>query len=189
MALGIQPGLLGPQPWPCLCLLLLQVECLKHGFAVRTALGDPGTAEHPSEHAGSIKAALTDLLDDSFIEGLKAKTKDDWVLDQEEYGGKWNPKKFTPPNEDGTSHFNVVDQWGNAVSITSTVGGSWVRLRAALVFGVRGTSPTRLVVYHDCSSPSMACFTIKLAHATGMLIEPWCGSLKQPGGKLLLGAL
>ena len=94
---------------------------MKHGFAVRTALGDPGTKTAPSEHAASINDALSDLLNDEFIEELRSKTKDDSVLDDDQYGGKWNPQKFTPPNEDGTCHFNVVDQWGNAVSITSTV--------------------------------------------------------------------
>jgi hypothetical protein len=61
---------------------------MKHGFAVRTALGDPGTAEQPFPHAGAINAAVADLLADAFVDKLRAATKDDGVLPDTEYGGR-----------------------------------------------------------------------------------------------------
>jgi gamma-glutamyltranspeptidase len=97
---------------------------MKHGFAVRTALGDPGTPADPSPHASSIWAATKDLLSDAFVTQMRGVTSDTGVLDSKQYGGKWNPQGWVPPEEHGTSHLNVVDRWRNAVSITSTVGHS-----------------------------------------------------------------
>jgi gamma-glutamyltranspeptidase len=68
--------------------LALQVEAMKHGFAVRTALGDPGTPKQPFPHAAAITAAVKDLLDDAFVDKLRAATKDDGVLPDTEYGGR-----------------------------------------------------------------------------------------------------
>jgi hypothetical protein len=69
--------------------LRFQVEAMKHGFAIRTALGDPGTPDLPFKWADSINAAVSDLLNDSFIDILRSSTKDDDVLPDTEYGGRW----------------------------------------------------------------------------------------------------
>lgn len=98
-----------------------QVEALKHGFAVRTALGDPGSKAQPYATAHRITAAVSDLLNDTFIDQLRAATHDDTVLEDTAYGGKWNPKGESPPEEHGTSHFGVVDAQRNAVSMTTSV--------------------------------------------------------------------
>jgi gamma-glutamyltranspeptidase len=66
----------------------LQVEAMKHGFAIRTALGDPGTPQQPFPHAAAINAAVQDLLDDAFVKKLRAATRDDSVLPDTEYGGR-----------------------------------------------------------------------------------------------------
>lgn len=66
-----------------------QVEAMKHGFAIRTALGDPGTPQQPFPHAAAVNAAVQDLLDDAFVEKLRAATKDNGVLPDTEYGGRW----------------------------------------------------------------------------------------------------
>lgn len=62
---------------------------MKHGFAVRTALGDPGTEEHPFPAAHKIHAATRDLLNGTFVEYLRAITSDDGVLQDTIYGGRW----------------------------------------------------------------------------------------------------
>ena len=67
----------------------LQVEAFKHGFAVRTALGDPGNQQRPFPEAGKIRAAARDLLNDTFVDYLRALTSDDTVLRDTAYGGRW----------------------------------------------------------------------------------------------------
>lgn len=62
---------------------------MKHGFAVRTALGDPGSPQQPFPEAASIQAAVGDLLSDGFVDALRAKTQDDDVLPDNQYGGRW----------------------------------------------------------------------------------------------------
>lgn len=61
---------------------------MKHGFAVRTALGDPGTEDHPFPEANKILAATRDLLNDTFVGYLRAITSDDGVLQDTAYGGR-----------------------------------------------------------------------------------------------------
>lgn len=67
----------------------MQVEAFKHGFAVRTALGDPGTPQQPFKAAKAIHAAVQDLLDDSFVTHMRRITSDDTVLRDTVYGGRW----------------------------------------------------------------------------------------------------
>ena len=82
------------------------IEAMKHGFAVRAALGDPGGAKgggggrrRRSPYADQILAAARDLLDDDFIDTLRAATRDGGVLAPEAYGGRWNPiGKGAPPD-------------------------------------------------------------------------------------------
>lgn len=66
----------------------MQVEAFKHGFAMRTALGDPGPDDKPLPGAARIHAAVRDMLNDTFIDTLRAATKDDAVLPAVAYGGK-----------------------------------------------------------------------------------------------------
>jgi hypothetical protein len=73
----------------------LQDEAFKHGFAVRTALGDPGTPEGPFKASKAIHAAVRDLLDDSFVTHLRSITSDDSVLRDTVYGGRWGQINYT----------------------------------------------------------------------------------------------
>ncbi|KAF8065580.1 GGT2 [Scenedesmus sp. PABB004] len=123
---GAQPrAAFGPAPHPADGGLGLHrlVEAMKHGFAVRTALGDPGTPAAPFPHADRIAAAAADLLDARFAASLRAATRDDGVLPDEAYGGRWNPRGDAPPEERGTTHFSIVDAERNAVAVTTSVNG------------------------------------------------------------------
>ncbi|WIA36576.1 hypothetical protein OEZ86_007868 [Tetradesmus obliquus] len=129
------------------------VEAMKHGFAIRTALGDPGTAERPFPHADAINAAVRDLLDDSFVEKLRAATRDDGVLPDDEYGGRWNPRGVPPAPESGTSHFSIVDEERNAVSVTTSINAP---------FGAGVVSPSTGILYgntmDDFAQPNKSSF-------------------------------
>ncbi|EFJ49961.1 hypothetical protein VOLCADRAFT_30482, partial [Volvox carteri f. nagariensis] len=92
-----------------------QVEAMKHAFAVRNALGDPGTQTRPYT---DVSAVLSDIADPSFAERLRSLINDSSVLPQTMYGGRWNPMV---PEDHGTSHLAVLDAEGNSVSMTTTV--------------------------------------------------------------------
>ncbi len=93
---------------------------MKHGFAVRVHLGDTGAP--PGPHAPNItadvSAAVNDLLSDTFTDQLRAITKDNGVLPDDRYGGRWNPllkNVETPPDDHGAStcseHVLAVALW------------------------------------------------------------------------------
>ncbi|KAL6756604.1 gamma-glutamyltranspeptidase-domain-containing protein [Haematococcus lacustris] len=98
------------------------VEALKHAFALRLWLGDPGTPARPHTNVTQV---LSSLLDPAFATTLRDTIRDDAVLAPEAYGGTWNPlihkRRLHLPDDHGTSHLSVLDQDGMAVSLTSTI--------------------------------------------------------------------
>ncbi|GMV98666.1 MAG: gamma-glutamyltransferase [Phycisphaerae bacterium] len=90
----------------------LTIEALKHAFADRAGLlGDADFAEVP----------VGRLIDKSFARRLAARIREDRAIQVNAAGG--------PPRDAGTSHFSVVDRWGNVVACTETINtsfGSWV---------------------------------------------------------------
>lgn len=98
-------------------------EAMKHVFAIRASIGDPGpdSNKHKS-FVPSLSEVLHDALSHKYTEKLREMVVDDDVLDMMSYGGKWNLKKAgVPPKDAGTSHLNAVDDLGMAVALTSTV--------------------------------------------------------------------
>ncbi|GLC51597.1 hypothetical protein PLESTB_000519700 [Pleodorina starrii] len=96
-----------------------QVEAMKHAFAVRNALGDPGTPAMPYT---DVAAVLADIANASFAQQLRSLINDSAVLPHSMYGGRWNPTiSGVSPEDHGTSHLAVLDKDGNAVSLTTTV--------------------------------------------------------------------
>lgn len=95
-------------------------EAMKHGFAMRMSLGDPDFV--------NVTQVEVDILQNGYVESLRQMTNDYDVLNLTEYGGSdygvmeedLNHLKGLPEDH-GTSHLSVVDAWGNAVAITSTV--------------------------------------------------------------------
>jgi len=96
-------------------------ECLKHAFADRARwLGDPAYVDVPVDW----------LLSDDRLDDLAARI---------EPGEPWPPETYgstgPPPDDAGTSHFNVVDQWGGAVACTETINTQFGSLVGVDQFG------------------------------------------------------
>jgi gamma-glutamyltranspeptidase/glutathione hydrolase/leukotriene-C4 hydrolase len=95
------------------------VEAMKHAFALRANMGDPG----PNESlVPSLPELLADALSETFNARLRNAILDNAVLNVTEYGGKWNlARSGVPPTDGGTTHISIVDSNGTAVALTSTI--------------------------------------------------------------------
>jgi gamma-glutamyltranspeptidase len=114
------------------------VEACKHAFAIRMSLSDPLYATDVN------KDAVKDLVEGDYMKKLNYATSDVATLSLSQYGGdKWALLKDTDGNaeaidanegdrrklarrfgnleDNGTSHFSIVDKDGNAVSMTTSV--------------------------------------------------------------------
>jgi gamma-glutamyltranspeptidase len=106
-------------------------EAMKHAFAIRLNLGDPAFVNT----TGPIEA----LLSSEYMSALREKTSDYHVLNLEEYGGLYNTK-YASTQDHGTTSLSVLDKWGNAVSITSTVNTE---------FGSKVISPSTGILFNN----------------------------------------
>jgi gamma-glutamyltranspeptidase len=118
------------------------VEAMRHAFAIRMSISDPNF------NRTVVKEAVNDLVYNDYIFSLCQMTKNDESLQFPSYGGeKWSKIKknadeasqsagtysslegdgrklvnnFGYLEDRGTSHFSVMDNQGNAVSITSSI--------------------------------------------------------------------
>jgi gamma-glutamyltranspeptidase len=121
------------------------VEACKHVFAVRMSLSDPAF------NSDVVADAVNDLVNGDYMQELRRDTNDNDVLPLSKYGGKkWaqlndaegnknvtdakegdrrrarnDPRHllrhFGYLNDHGTSHFSVVDNQGNSVTMTTSV--------------------------------------------------------------------
>jgi gamma-glutamyltranspeptidase/glutathione hydrolase len=84
-----------------------QIEAMRHAYADRNAyLGDPDFVKNPLER----------LLDKSYAAKIRA------VIDPAKAGVSQAIKPGVPPHEgSNTTHYSIVDKWGNAVSVTYTL--------------------------------------------------------------------
>ena len=118
------------------------IEAEKHAFAIRMSLADPAFDE-----TGVIEEAVNDLTRGNYMETLRTASSDDAILPMSQYGGvKWsqlqdsdgtkyvedadegdrrrrrlNGRRFGNLEDNGTSHFSIVDRDGNAVAMTTSV--------------------------------------------------------------------
>lgn len=89
-------------------------EAFKHVFAIRLNLGDPDYVNTTD--------ARNALLDLNYMTRLQKETSDDNVLPLDEYGGIYNITRANSLVVDhGTTHLSVIDSYGNAVALTSTI--------------------------------------------------------------------
>ncbi|PRW56746.1 gamma-glutamyltranspeptidase 1-like [Chlorella sorokiniana] len=95
-------------------------EALKHAFALRMSLGDPGpTPELPFVDLSAILSALNSS---DFIDSLRSSISDSGTLPFSAYGGAFNITTVgAHPEDHGTSHLSVVDADRMAVAMTTTI--------------------------------------------------------------------
>ncbi len=87
----------------------LTVEAMKHAFADRARLlGDADFAKVP----------VARLIGKEHGRQLAARIHEDRVSQPDDYG-------WIPGDDAGTSHYCVVDRWGNVVSATETINTLW----------------------------------------------------------------
>ena len=87
--------------------LHVQIEAMRHAYADRNSyLGDPDFVKNP----------LARLLDKAYA----AKIRD--VIDPKKAGVSQQIRPGVPPHEgSNTTHYSIVDPWGNAVGVTYTL--------------------------------------------------------------------
>ncbi|MGI3747478.1 MAG: gamma-glutamyltransferase [Janthinobacterium lividum] len=84
-----------------------QIEAMRHAYVDRNSyLGDPDFVKNPISH----------LLDRDYAAKLRA------AIDPQKAGISQNIKPGVAPHEgNNTTHYSIVDKWGNAVSVTYTL--------------------------------------------------------------------
>ena len=84
-----------------------QIEAMRHAYMDRNSyLGDPDFVKNP----------LDRLLDKGYAAKIRA------AIDPAKAGVSKDIKPGVPPHEgSNTTHYSIVDQWGNAVSVTYTL--------------------------------------------------------------------
>jgi len=84
-----------------------QIEAMRHAYMDRNSyLGDPDFVKNP----------LARLLDKDYAAKIRA------VIDPNKAGVSKDIKPGVPPHEgSNTTHYSIVDKWGNAVSVTYTL--------------------------------------------------------------------
>ena len=103
-----------------------QIEAMRHAYVDRNSyLGDPDFIQNPLER----------LLDKGYAATVRAAIAPDRA------GVSKDIKPGVPPHEgSNTTHYSIVDQWGNAVSVTYTLN-DW--------FGAKVTAATTGVLLND----------------------------------------
>lgn len=96
----------------------VQIEAMRHAYVDRNSyLGDPDFVKNPTDR----------LLSKDYATKLRA------AIDPAKAGVSQNIKPGVAPHEgSNTTHYSIVDKWGNAVSVTYTIN-DW--------FGAKVTAP------------------------------------------------
>jgi gamma-glutamyltranspeptidase/glutathione hydrolase len=112
-----------------------QIEAMRHAYVDRNSrLGDPDFVKNPVDH----------LLSKDYAAKLRAAIDVDKAAVSKDLG------PGTPPHEgSNTTHYSIIDRWGNAVAVTYTLN-DW--------FGARVTAASTGVLLND----EMDDFTVKV---------------------------
>lgn len=100
------------------------IEAMKHAFALRMNLGDPGLPGQSPQFVEHLDRLIIDVCEnEDYIHQLKELILNDSVLTSiGMYGGAWNATAGGySPDDHGTSHISVVDKDRMAVSLTTTI--------------------------------------------------------------------
>jgi gamma-glutamyltranspeptidase len=115
------------------------IEALKFGFASRTRLGDPNFSKSILEYS-------KEIISDEYINNLSPKVD----LKHTHEPPYYNPM-FAPKELPGTTHISVIDNYGIAISLTSTIN---------LEFGSRVMTPNFGIILNnemnDFSTPELS---------------------------------
>jgi gamma-glutamyltranspeptidase/glutathione hydrolase len=103
-----------------------QIEAMRHAYVDRNSyLGDPDFVKNPLDH----------LLDKDYAAQIRA------VIAPDKAGVSMDIKPGVAPHEgSNTTHYSIVDKWGNAVSVTYTLN-DW--------FGAKVTAARTGVLLND----------------------------------------
>eukprot|EP00118_Oscarella_pearsei_P022753 m.266115 g.266115 ORF g.266115 m.266115 type:complete len:595 (+) comp40498_c2_seq1:194-1978(+) len=104
------------------------IETYKFAYGQRNKLGDP-------VFEPDVDDLVTVMLDPDTANTMRNQIKDNATFPPEYYEGN-----YSLPNERGTTHFSIVDSFGNAVAMTSTVNTG---------FGSLIRSPSTGLIYND----------------------------------------
>lgn len=138
------------------------IEAMKHAFADRARyMADPDFVPVPIER----------LLSDEHLDALAARFDPSGVQSPSTYGSTAEPASLLP-DDAGTSHFCVVDQWGGAVSCTETIN---------LAFG----SKLGVTEFGFLLNNEMDDFTTKVGQANAFGLVQSETNLPEPGKRPL----
>jgi gamma-glutamyltranspeptidase / glutathione hydrolase len=116
-----------------------QIEAMRHAYVDRNSyLGDPDFVKNPVDH----------LLDKNYAAKIRAMIAPDMAGVSLAIRPGVPPHPFVTHEGSNTTHYSIVDQWGNAVSVTYTLN-NW--------FGAKVTAAHTGVLLND----EMDDFTIK----------------------------
>ena len=136
----------------------VQIEAMRHAYVDRNNyLGDPDFVSNPIAH----------LLDKNYAASIRA------VIDPKHAGVSAALKPGVPPHEgSNTTHYSIVDRWGNAVAVTYTLN-EW--------FGARVTAAHTGVLLND----EMDDFTSKVGVPNGFGLVQGAANAIAPGKRPL----
>jgi gamma-glutamyltranspeptidase/glutathione hydrolase/leukotriene-C4 hydrolase len=103
------------------------IEAMKFAFADRGQLGDPGFAD--------LKGVYPEMIEDAHAFACRSR-----INDSRTYEPSYYNVLGATPDDSGTSHLSVIDQFGSAVALTTTVN---------LLFGSMMISPRTGVLLND----------------------------------------
>ncbi len=112
--------------------LHVMMEAMRLAYADRAIYmgdGDPPNGV-PVPTVGLLADEYVQLRSEMIGEDSRMSTPsagDPWLYDSASLPGKVMLAALSPPEEEGghTTHFSVVDKWGNVVSCTSTIEAGW----------------------------------------------------------------
>ncbi|KAJ9096809.1 hypothetical protein QFC21_005080 [Naganishia friedmannii] len=107
------------------------IEAMKYGFAARTEIGDIRVEKNAEHH----RERIDYFSSKSWGDEVYANITDDTT-----HPASFYKPVFDVPVDSGTTHMSVVDKWGGACSLTSTVN---------LIFGSRVMDPVTGIIMND----------------------------------------
>lgn len=110
------------------------IEAFKYGFAGRAELGDPNFDTRTGvDTYDSIKAILSNMTSPAFAESIHKKINDSRTWHDPQHYMVEFAQSLGP---EGTSHLSILDENGNAVSLTTTINFRFGAKYRSLVTGI-----------------------------------------------------